>query len=275
MFILAFYILLGIAGFLINIASVIFGGMFSILGVFAGTTLLLFPLMQFPALVKQKKLMAFFQTKKDWEEMCLFVNDRFQIVPLNVSNKHEGVLTKNKLGLIQDKGTPLTWGKERMSIAMQRSGVTVDLRNAQYTANLKKEKDIDDYEEMIRRYLGPLRYAQFYKVFRREPKPDINHIQNELEFLLSVQDANDPLDSKVFGETVNFRHYLQGLKYMYHPLSAENAMNAEKIQAKREAQDYGQAQKFSNIGKFILMLIIGIMIFFVVMNATGGLNFLF
>jgi len=274
MFVVVFWMIMAFIGMAIAIVGVFLGGLMSYMLVMFGCVLEVMPVLQVSAAIKEKRLIPFFMKLKDFEQISLFVNNRFQIFPFIFNNKHEGILQKKNIGMIDDKGTPLTWGKLPCSISMQGSGLTIELKMAQYMALLKNEDGIEDYEEAIRRYLGPMKYKEFFNMYRKNPKPDIVAIKKELQYLINEREPNDYLEKGVIGETVDFKNFCNYMVYAYHPQSSQNAMDAEKIQVKREAMAYATTDKVGSLGKTVVWILIGLMIFFVVMNATGGLKFL-
>lgn len=274
MFIVVFWMIMGFVGLAIAIVGAFLGGTFGIMFTMFGCVIEIMPILQVSSAIKEKRLIPFFMKLKDFEQISLFVNNRFQVFPFIFNNKHEGILQKKNIGMIDDKGTPLTWGKLPCSISMQGSGLTIDLKMGHYMALLKNEDGIDDYEEAIRRYLGPMKYKEFFNRFRKNPKPDIVAIRKELQYLINEREPNDFLEKGVIGETIDFKNFCSFMVYAYHPQSSQNAMDAEKIQVKREAMAYATTDKVGSLGKTVVWILIGLMIFFVVMNATGGLKFL-
>jgi len=241
--------------------------MFAIMGV----VLCIFPTLQIIGQVRRARLFPFLAGTKDGEQVTLFADIRNRLSPIIMNNKYEGILHKKEVGIIEDKGTPLTWGDTGIpvSISLQKCGVTVDLKQAQYQHKLEKEEGIDDYEEAIRRYLGPAKYAIFADKFRNSTEPQYEEIAKEMDYLLQTE-PNDPMMKKVCGETVTFKNYVNWLKYAYHPLSAENAVDSEILETKREAMAYRDIQKLQGYGKLILAILIGVGIFVVILGTMGG-----
>jgi hypothetical protein len=278
MFIVTLWLILSIAGLILAFfgafVGAFFDGLIGIGFVAIGGVIMFFPTMQVGGTVKRKRLVPFFMNLKKGEQISLFVNSRFQVMPFIFNTKHEGILIKRRVGMVEDKGTQLTWGDSPISISLQGLGVTLDLKRAAYIEKLHKNRGIDEYEQALQAYLGPARYTEFYNKFRRNPKPDIYAIRKEIDYILSTQTPNDPLAEEVLGETINFKHFARWMVYAYHPQSSQNAMDAEKIQVKKEMLAYKEADRAASWGKAIVMIIIAIMIFLIVMGATGGLSFL-
>lgn len=246
------------------------GGMaISLMFALFGIVLLVWPVLQVIGQIKRARLFPFLAGVGDDEHVTLFTDLRNRISPVTVNTKHEGILHKKRMGIIEDKGSPLTWADTGMpvSISLQKCGVTVDLKQAQYQNKLEKQ-GIQDYEDALKRYLGPAKYTQFAEKYRGITEPQYEEIEKELDFLLA-QEPNDPLVEKVCGETVTFKNFLRWLKYAYHPLSAENAVDSEILETKREAMAYRDLQKMQGWGKLILVILIGLGIFIVILSTMG------
>lgn len=252
----------GLVGFFDGSITLMFG--------LFGVVITIFPTMGIIGQVKKARLFPLLGGIEDYEQVTLFADIRNRVFPVVVSTKHEGILHKKDLGIIEDKGTPLTWANTGIpiSISVQKCGVTVDLKKAQYQAKIEKGEGIADYEEAIKRYLGPAKYTTFSEKFRNTTEPQYEEIEKELSYLLE-QEPNDPLITKVCGETVNFKNYLSWLKYAYHPLSAENAVDSEILETKRENMAYREASKIQGLGKTILVILIGLGIFVVILATMG------
>ena len=271
MFITTVWLIISLAGFFVLFVGSIFGGTFGTIMIMGGGTMMFVPVIQTTTVIRVKRLVPFFMKLKPWEAISLFVNERFQIFPLIFNTKHEGILQKDRIGMVEDKGTPLTWGNLPISITLQNAGVSIDLKKSQYVARLYNGRGIETYEQAVKKYLGPAKYTEFAKRYRTKPKPDIFAIRSELHRLLDETTPNDPLSEKICGETIDFKNYLNFLVYAYHPRSSINAMNAEKIQTKREAMAYKEAKQGRNIGITIFLIVLALIIFMVVWNSIGGM----
>jgi hypothetical protein len=241
----------------------------SMMFVVGGVAMEIFPTMNIIGQVKKAKLFPFLAGTADNEQITLFADVRNRVSPIIVNNKHEGILHKRDMGIIEDKGTPLTWADTGIpiSISLQKCGVTVSLKQALYQNKLEVT-GLHDYEDALKRYLGPAKYTDFAKKFRGTTEPQYEEISKELDYLLA-QEPNDPLSLKVCGETVTFKNFLNWLKYAYHPLSAENAVDSEILECKREAMAYKEAGKVQGWGKLILVILIGVGIFLVIISTMG------
>lgn len=235
-----------------------------------GVVMEIFPTMNIIGQVKKARLFPFLGGTKEDEQVTIFADVRNRLLPMTVNNKHEGILHKKEFGIVEDKGSPLTWADTGIpvSITLQKCGVGVDLRKAAYQDHLEIGKGLLDYEDALKRYLGPAKYSEFAKKFRGTTEPQYEEISKELDYLLA-QEPNDPLSLKVCGETVTFKNYLNWLKYAYHPLSAENAVDSEILECKREAMAYRDTKDIKGYGKLIIVILIGVGIFLVILATMG------
>lgn len=265
MILIGLWLILSIIGLvLVFIGSAMGNITGSMIGI-TGGFMLFFPVLQTSGIVKRFKLIPFFMTLKDHEQMNIMVDNRFRILPMIFNTKNEGMLQKKDVGLIEDKGTLCMWGDIPCSISLPRCGVAVDLKMSQYNSILTKNRELRDYDDAIRAYLGPANYTIFYNTFRRDPKPDIYAIYKEIQYLLD-QDPVDPLAEKVLGETIDFKSFLHYLKYAYHPQSAQNAMDSEVLMTKQMERGYKQVDKIGSLGKTIVMIIIALGILMVILS---------
>ncbi len=245
------------------------GVVVSIMFAMFGIVLLAYPVLLIIGQVKRARLYPLLTGVNEGEQVTLFTDLRNRLMPVIVNNKHEGILHKKGMGIVEDKGTPLTWADTGtpVSLTIQKCGVSVDLKQAQYQNKLERN-GLMDYEDSLKRYLGPASYAIFAEKFRTTNEPQYEEIEAEMDYLLA-QEPNDPLVEKVCGETVDFKHFLNWLKYAYHPLSAENAVDSEILETKREAMAYRDIQKMQGYGKLILTVLIGLGIFIVILATMG------
>ena len=234
-----------------------------------GIAILVWPVISILGAVKRAKLYPLLAGCKDDEQVTLFADRRNRVSPIIMNSKHEGILHKRDMGIVEDKGSPLTWADTGIpiSISLQKLGVTVDLHQAQYSKALEGE-GLKDYEDALKRYLGPAKYVTFASKYRLSTEPQYEEISKELDYLLA-QEPNDPLVRKICGETVDFKNFLNWLKYAYHPLSAENAVDSEILEVKREAMAYAEGKKMQGWGKLIIVVLIGVGIFLVILATMG------
>lgn len=234
-----------------------------------GLVVVLMPIIQIFGQLKKARVIPFLIGTKENEHITLCADRRNRLSPILMTNKYEGVLHKKGAGIMEDKGTPLTWADTGIPISVSnlKSGTTIDLMKAQYTSQLAGN-GLLEYEDAIKKYLGPAKYTNFCKTFREKVDPDYNDIVRELNHLLN-EEPNDPLAELVIGETINFKDFLGYLKYIYTPLSTENAIDAEIIQTRREAAAYKDAKSMQGWGKIILVVLIGVGILLVLLAAVG------
>jgi len=265
--VVSMYVLVAILGLCLSfIGGYTSGGTLGMMmGMFSGL-LIFMPVMMMIGYAKNKGFLPLFRALKDFEKF-IFFPDKFGRIKILVMNIiHDGILQKKKLGLIDDKGTEFALGSDKMSIALPRKGTTVDLKDIHYFSLLKKEKGVEDYDDAIKHYLGDKVYEEFCEKFRKNIKPDIYDINAELQWLIDHEFPKDKLNQDMFGETVDFTDELQHLKYIYNPVSMENAVDTEKIWTKREQMGYKDVDKKMSTAKAVVYILFGLMVFLIVMS---------
>lgn len=265
--VVAMYVIIGILGLCLSfVGGYMSGGtMGMMMGMFSGL-LIFMPIMMMVGYAKNKGFLPLYRTLKDFEKF-IFFPDKFGRLKILVMNTiHDGILHKKKLGLIDDKGTEFAFGDSRMSIALPRKGTSVDLKDIHYFSLLKKDDGIEDYDDAIKHYLGESTYDAFCEKFRKNIKPDIYDINAELQWLIDYEFPKNKLEKDVFGDTVDFRDELQHLKYIYNPVSMENAVDTEKIWTKREQMGYKDVDKKMSTAKAIVYILFGLMVFLIVIS---------
>lgn len=265
--VVSMYVLVAILGLCLSfIGGYISGGTLGMMmGMFSGLIIFM-PVMMMIGYAKNKGFLPLFRALKDFEKF-IFFPDKFGRIKILVMNIiHDGILQKKKLGLIDDKGTEFALGSDKMSIALPRKGTTVDLKDIHYFSLLKKEKGVEDYDDAIKHYLGETVYMEFCEKFRKNIKPDIYDINAELQWLIDHEFPKDKLNQDMFGETVDFTDELQHLKYIYNPVSMENAVDTEKIWTKREQMGYKDVDKKMSTAKAVVYILFGVMVFLIVMS---------
>jgi len=260
------WVMLSLAGFAFCfIGGFYFGGPYGSMTGFLAGMIMLMPLMQMIMVAKQKGFLPLYVELKNHEKFIHFPDNFGKLKTLIVNTKHEGVCHKKDIGFIEDKGTEFSWGKDPVSFANPKLGITIDIKNSTYTELLEKNRNIEDYDNAIEKFLGPEKYKLFCATHRKNPEPDIHDINKELEDLLS-QKPHDELNEKVFGETWGFRNFLRFLKYAYHPLAMDVAVSREKLWTRMEAEGYAESQKAISWAKAAVMIIFAFMIFLIVMS---------
>ena len=264
------WIVLGLCGMIVGVLGGYYagGGIGAGMGMMAGF-LCLMPLLQMISIGKQKGFLPLYVTLKEFEKHIIFPDSFGKLKTMIVNTRHEGVCYKKGLGLIDDKGTEYSWGKDPCSFGVPKLGMTVDITNASYTDLLEKNRKIEDYDNAIKEYLGEDKYKIFCEKYRKNDKPDIYAINKELDALINVENPKDSLSLKVFGETYSFKNFLRFLKYAYHPQALEVAMDQEKLWVRQEQLGYKNTDRAIGWAKAVLLVLFGLMIFFAVI---GSLN---
>ncbi len=265
------WIVLAILGMGLSMLGAFIGGSMALIFVLLGSFMMLFPLVTIIGIAKDKNLLPIFDKLKKFEKMVLYIINNRYMLPLIFNTRDEGILEKDKVGMIEDKGTELYWGKVPISIAVQGTGVTLDLKDVAYTGVLGDKRDIRSYEDAIKQYLGPDKYINFEKVYRIPGrKPDWDAIRGEMKFLLK-QEPHDPLTEEVLGETLDFRWHLNHLMYAYDPMVAKNAVDKRVMAAEHQAMQYKQTDKAMGYAKAFAVVMIVIVIFLIaIQNVDFG-----
>lgn len=267
------WILLGIGGFaVVFVGGAYFGGPYGAMVGMAGGILALLPLLQMIAIGKQKGFLPLYVTLKDHEKFIIFPNRFGKLKTMIMNTRHEGICHKKDIGLIDDKGTEYSFGDDRVSFGTPKLGMTVDVRASTYTESLEKNRNIKDYDEAIRNYLGDARYETFCKTYRTKKRPDIFDINKELQMLIDTTPVTDELKEKIFGETWGFRNFARFLKYAYHPQAMDIAVDTEKLWVKQEQMGYKDAERAMGWAKAVVWILFGLMIFIAVLSSLDIKN---
>ena len=264
------WILLAIGGFALSlVGGAYFGGAYGAMAGIGAGLLMLVPLMQMITIGKQKSFLPLFVSLKDHEKYLHFP-DRFgKLKTMIVNTRHEGICHKKGIGFIDDKGTEFSWGGDPVSFGEPKLGMTVDIKNATFTELLEKNRSVKDYDEALQKYLGKETYNTFCDKYRTKDKPDIYDINKELDTLINIKHPNDELKEKVFGETWSFANFCRFLKYAYHPLAMDIAVDSEKLWVKQEMMGYKDAEKAMGWAKAIVWILFGLMIFIAVLSSLN------
>lgn len=271
--VIAMWVIVAILGVCLGFGGgyAIGGTMGMMVGMFS-TIMVFMPVMMMIAYAKNNGFISLYRSLEDFEKFIFFPDKFGRIKIFVMKTVHDGVLHKKRYGLIDDKGTEFAFGDNRMSIALPKKGVTVDLKDIQYFSMLKKENGIQDYDDAIKHYLGEDVYKRFCEQFRKNPKPDIYDINMELQWLIDHPFPKDTLEKDCFGETVSFIDELQHLKYIYHPQAMENAVDTEKIWTKREQMGYKDLDKRMSTAKAVVVILFGVMVFLIVVSVIDWSN---
>lgn len=179
----------------------------------------------------------------------------------------EKVLFVKGAGLIDDKGTEYAFGNSPLSFWEPGAGYTQNIRSAQYHSLLRKEKYIQDYDEMVKAYLDDKDYDVFVKTFRKNPEPDSMQIDQEIQWLKDVKQPRDNLELTVCGETYSIENDLPFMKYNYHPQTMKNFVENEKINVRREEMGYKNPERAMAWAKAIAIVVIAIVILLAVLSS--------
>jgi len=272
-------LMMSIFGFIL----ILFGstGLLGIIGIFLGFIggfLMLIPILKDISIITGEGLTAFWQPKKPGKKISFTITKYGKLLFLPVEDKHEGLLYHNGKFFADNKGDQLqTQSGRDCVLSIAGLGVTLTTKMAGYTALLKKERKVDNYDDAVKKYLGPSKWSLFQQKFRGKNQPkDKYGVHNELDFLLDEQ-PQDVLKEKIVGETITFRDFLNYLKYAYNTLAVENAIDRERIDMMDRLNDY--SQKAKNAVQYaiaIIIVIIGIGIaayIFSGVDMGGMLNF--
>lgn len=257
---------------MLGIIMLFIGGYFTgdimgaMLGFFGGFIMLI-PIIQVLSTARQRRFLPLFANIDPEKEKFIHFPDKYgRLGTLIVSTEHEGVCHKDKKGFFSDKGTEYVWGNCPCSFAEPFIGTTIDIKNSQYMNLLEKDNNILGYEDAVRNYLTDDDYKTFNKNFRTNIRPDKYDIEKEIKFLMDAK-PRDTLSKTVFGETWGFPNLLTWLKYIFHPLQLEVAINSEKLWARQEALGYKDPARAMGYAKAIVYILFGLMIFLIVMGS--------
>lgn len=264
------WVILCIGGFVLSVVGgFFFGGAYGAMAGMGAGFLMFMPVMQMITIGKQKGFLPLYVGLKDNEKYVHFP-DKFRKLKTIIANtRHEGVCYKKGIGFIDDKGTEFSWGGDPASFGIPKLGMTAEIKNASFTELLEKNRDIKDYDEAIRKYLGDEKYKVFCEKYRNIEKPNIHDINKELDALINVEKPADPLVEKVFGETWSFANFARFLKYAYHPLAMDIAVDSEKLWVKQEMMGYKDADRAMGWAKAVVWVLFGLMIFISVLSSLN------
>lgn len=212
------------------------------------------------------KVSAVFDKLKQDERVAIYLTRGGDVVISVFKLVHDALLFRSGYGFMENNGWQLRWGKKHAVLALQGYGDTLAPEQAGYHSQLKKE-GIKDYEEAIKRYLGPIKYVDFKRRFRVNPIPDIFEIRKELEYLRTSKPA-DPLSFSINGETLDFKDMLNYQYYASTPIALENAVERERINEHELAFSYKPQDKSIKWALAILLILIGAGVLIVMIGNT-------
>jgi len=256
------------------VGAFLFGNPIAAMFAMMGGFIAVLPLFMMISKAAQKKFLPLYETLNDKQKFIHYPDKFGKLGTMIVDIKHPGILSKKGIGIIDDKGTEYAWGKDPVSFSEPENGLTIDIPAAQYTHLLRKEENILDYEQMIKEYLGEAEYKKFFDKFRLNPKPDWIAIEEELEYLKNfkpIPDKDNPDKFKkiVFGTTWGIDNFMAYLKYALNPLRVDTAIKTEVLLAKQEAAGYKDQSRALSWGKAIMLVLLGLAIFFAIMSALN------
>jgi hypothetical protein len=265
----------GIAGIaLAGVLGFVFTGKeMTVMAGVLGSIVAFLPFMQMLLTAKSKNFMAFFFNLKEEngvkKEKYLMYPGRYGrlgiIIAQIVSNKV--LYVKGLRGYIDDKGTEYAFGNSPLSFWEPGKGFTTSISSSWYHHQLKKNKDIKDYDEMIKHYLTDSDYKVFCQKFRSNPEPNEDDIAAEIQWLKDVKNPADPLKITVFGETYSIHDDLSFMQYNYQPQAMGIYVENEKINVRKEVEGYKDPRKAMAWGKAAFIVILAIVILVAVLSS--------
>lgn len=268
------YMVMGLAGMAFCIVlGYMNGGEFGAVSGMMGGILCFIPTIQLILQAKQKGFLALYWNLEEEnsikKEKYLMVPNKFGKLQVMVAKMvKDGVIFVKRWGPIDDKGTEYSFGNSPLSFVIPHLAFTKNLMSSQYHHLLKKEQGVNDWDEAVKKYLGPERYKEFCVKFRKEDEPDSDAIQAELQWLKDVKDPVDPLSISVVGETMTFHDDIDFFKYNYLPEYMNVYVEQEKINVRREEQGYKDPGKAMAWGKAAFIVILAVIIAIVVLSSV-------
>lgn len=253
-------------------------GIYGIILGFIGGTLMLIPILKDISIIIGEGLTIFWKPKKIGEKISCTITRSGKLLFLPVEDKHEGLLYYKDKFFADDKGDQLQTASGRDAcLILAGLGTTLNTRMTGYTNILKKEENINNYDDAVKKYLGPAKWQLFQQKYRGKQQPkDKYTVHKELDFLLDEKPV-DELKEKIAGETIAFRGFIQYLKYAYNTLAVENAIDRERIDIMDRMNDYSQKAKNAisyAIAFIIIMVGLGVAAYiFSGVDMGGMLNF--
>jgi len=267
------YIMMGLGGLgFTTIMGYFTGQEMGVMAGLLGGIICFIPLIQLILTAKTKGFLPFFWNLEEEngikkEKYCLIPNKFGRLTLIVAKIVGKDTLFAKRLGLIDDKGTEYAFGNSPLSFIQPRLGFTKNIKSAQYHSLLRRKKDIDDYEEAIKKYLGPEQYKTFESRFRQNPEPDANDINDEIQYLRNIKEPADPLGLTVFGETYTWDDDLSYFQYNYLPDTMQNFVDNEKINVRREEMGYKDPQKSIAWAKAVAIVVIAVVILLAVLSS--------
>ncbi|HUS98891.1 MAG TPA: hypothetical protein VMY59_01050 [Candidatus Thermoplasmatota archaeon] len=258
--------LAGVLGFMMG------GNEMVIMAGVMGAIVALLPFFQMMVTAKAKNITPFFFNLKEEnglkKEKFLLFPGRFGKLGVTVAQiLSEKVLYVKGAGLIDDKGTEYGFGNAPLSFWEPGVGYTTNTKSARFHNILRKDKDIKDYDEMIRAYLKEEDYKTFTGLFRKNPEPSAAEIDMEIQWLKDRKNPESTLSVTMNGETYSIQDDLPFMKYNYHPQTMKNFVENEKINVRREEMGYKNPEKAIGLAKAIAIVVIAVVILLAVLSS--------
>jgi len=274
----------------INIMMAIFGlifiifgstgllGIFGIFFGFIGGMLMFIPIFRDIGIITGEGLLPFWKAKKPGEKISFTITRNGKILFLPVVDKHEGVLYYNGKFFANDQGEPLQTRSGRDAcLSISGLGITLSPKMMGYVGALRKNQNIPNYDEAIKKYLTPADYQTFLMKFRGKNNPKNRfEVEQEIDFLIK-KEPKDFLKEHIIGETFAFRDFLHYLRYAYNTLSVKNAIERERLDIMQRMDDYSaKAKQAINYAIAFIIIMVGLGIaayIFSGVDMGGMLNF--
>lgn len=245
------YMVMGLGGMAVcAVMGYMTGAEMGMMAGFMGGIICLIPTIQLILQAKQKGFLAFYWNLEEEnnikkEKYCIVPSKFGKLRVIVAKMVSDGVIFIRRFGLIDDKGTEYSFGNSPLSFVLPRLGFTKNIPSSQYHHLLKKEKGVNDWDEAIKKYLGPDQYTIFCSKFRKDPEPDAEDIQAELQWLKDVKNPADKLDVLICGETISFHDDIEFYQYNYLPQMMKVYVDNEKLNSKQEGLGYRPADSGS------------------------------
>jgi hypothetical protein len=270
------YMLMGLGGMAFCIVMGYFTGteMGAVSGMMGGVICLI-PTLQLILQAKQKGFLSFYWNLEEEnnikkEKYCIVPNKFGKLRVIVAKMVSDGVIFIKRFGLIDDKGTEYNFGNSPLSFVLPGLGFTKNIPSSQYHHLLKKEKGINDWDEAVKRYLGPEQYKVFCQKFRMTPEPDAEDIQAELQYLKDVKYPADKLSVLICGETISFHDDINFFQYNYLPQMMKVFVDNEKLNAKQEGLGYrpDSGSKAMGYAKAIAVILIVVLVVIIALSSV-------
>ena len=277
--VVALWIMLSLVGFIVIFLTAMIPFPLNAAGGIFGGFMMFMSILQMLSIARFKGFLALFKNLKENEQFTWLPDYNNKLRVYITQGKHKGLLYREKLGILENKGTNFSFGNDTMSFAYPHCGYTVDLPTEHYFSKTKEEDGLESFDEHVKAYLGETKYIEFKNKFRKKDQEHtIDDINRELDWICE-QNPENKLEKNVFGYTVDFSSRCKYLRYNYDPVSALNATEREKLLAYKEGLDYRERvdAKYMGMAKAAAIVLMALMIFLIVLSSIdlGNLGGLF